>query len=269
MANTNHNKHEHSHHIVPLKHYWLTIFALLILTIVTVGASYINFGSSAYNWAVSMAIACTKASLVLMIFMGLKWDDNLNRISIACTVAALATFVWLAASDLWVRTEEKPVAIKKAAAAVSMDEVKKFEADASAARIAHGKELFLQTCATCHGAEGNGDGAAGAALNPKPRNFHAASAEWKNGTSKRSIYVTLAEGIKGSGMASYTSLSIEDRWALVHFIRSMNSNPQDSGKADAHYAEVLEKVDGVGPNAVAKESIPIDLAIDLMVGDKK
>lgn len=37
--------------------------------------------------------------------------------------------------------------------------------------IANGKNLFAQQCATCHGAGGKGDGAAAAALNPKPRNL--------------------------------------------------------------------------------------------------
>ena len=34
-----------------------------------------------------------------------------------------------------------------------------------------GKTLFDQNCAMCHGATGKGDGAASAALNPKPRNL--------------------------------------------------------------------------------------------------
>ena len=34
-----------------------------------------------------------------------------------------------------------------------------------------GKTIFDQTCATCHGAMGKGDGAAAAALNPKPRDL--------------------------------------------------------------------------------------------------
>ena len=34
-----------------------------------------------------------------------------------------------------------------------------------------GKALFGQVCATCHGAMGKGDGAAAAALTPKPRDL--------------------------------------------------------------------------------------------------
>jgi len=34
-----------------------------------------------------------------------------------------------------------------------------------------GKALFAQNCAACHGTAGKGDGAAAAALNPKPRDL--------------------------------------------------------------------------------------------------
>ena len=37
---------------------------------------------------------------------------------------------------------------------------------------AQAKDIFAQRCTPCHGAEGRGDGAASASLNPKPRNFH-------------------------------------------------------------------------------------------------
>ena len=35
--------------------------------------------------------------------------------------------------------------------------------------VTHGKQVFQTTCAMCHGAEGKGDGAAGASLNPKTK----------------------------------------------------------------------------------------------------
>lgn len=45
------------------------------------------------------------------------------------------------------------------------------EAGASAASIEAGKKLFMGVCFTCHGAAGDGNGPAGAALTPKPANF--------------------------------------------------------------------------------------------------
>ncbi|MFO0745871.1 MAG: c-type cytochrome [Myxococcota bacterium] len=43
--------------------------------------------------------------------------------------------------------------------------------------IAKADEIFATRCVKCHGAEGRGDGADGAKLNPKPRNFH--DMEWQ------------------------------------------------------------------------------------------
>jgi mono/diheme cytochrome c family protein len=37
---------------------------------------------------------------------------------------------------------------------------------------AKGKPIFDQYCVACHGTTGQGNGPAGAALNPKPRDFH-------------------------------------------------------------------------------------------------
>jgi cytochrome c oxidase cbb3-type subunit 3 len=41
--------------------------------------------------------------------------------------------------------------------------------EAHAADAEQGKKLYGQFCASCHGQSGKGDGAAAAALNPKPR----------------------------------------------------------------------------------------------------
>jgi len=46
-----------------------------------------------------------------------------------------------------------------------------------AAAVEEAKGVFTMRCATCHGAEGRGDGAAAIAMDPKPRSF--ADAEWQ------------------------------------------------------------------------------------------
>jgi mono/diheme cytochrome c family protein len=42
---------------------------------------------------------------------------------------------------------------------------------AETGNAAKGKETFAKTCGTCHGNTGKGDGPAGAALNPKPKDL--------------------------------------------------------------------------------------------------
>jgi mono/diheme cytochrome c family protein len=85
--------------------------------------------------------------------------------------------------------------------------------------VTHGKGLFAANCAMCHGVEGKGDGAAGEALNPKPRNL--VTGPWKLGGGYIGLFKVLSEGIAGSSMSSYAHLSVTDRWALVQFIDSI------------------------------------------------
>lgn len=101
--------------------------------------------------------------------------------------------------------------------------------------MARGKVLFAENCATCHGPEGQGDGVAGASLNPKPRNF-TQPVGWVNGYRIEDIYKTLREGVKGSGMVSFNYLSRKDRMALVHVVQSFgafNHGPEDPKALDA------------------------------------
>ena len=104
------------------------------------------------------------------------------------------------------------------------------------AMVAHGKEVFGNVCAVCHGTDGHGDGPAGKGLVPPPRNFH--EPKWKNGGDSVAIFKTLQVGIAGSSMASFASLPPEDRWALVQFVRSLGPNKvkDDPAKLDAFAA---------------------------------
>lgn len=261
MSNAHNTNEHHAHHITPIAVYVKTLLALLVLTVLTVAASYMDFGKA--NIFVSLGIATVKAALVMMFFMGLKYDNALNRVVILSSFLALALFLWLSASDLWTRMPETPVKVVSAAGALGMDDIKKLEAS-TPELVAKGKEIFNVNCAVCHGAEGKGDGVGGQALNPKPRNFHLPASAWKNGTSGKSIYVTLSYGIPGSGMAAYKSLPPGDRWALVHYVQTWTPEIQAAGPADARYAQAL-KEDGVGEGGGAaggaKQSIPIDFAI--------
>lgn len=88
--------------------------------------------------------------------------------------------------------------------------------------IAYGAKVYQTNCAMCHGAEGKGDGAAGAALNPKPRNL--VEGKWTQGAGAIAHYNVLLNGIKGTSMASYAHFKPADRWALVHYIDSITQN---------------------------------------------
>jgi mono/diheme cytochrome c family protein len=128
------------------------------------------------------------------------------------------------------------------------------------ALLTRGKNLFAQTCATCHGPEGKGDGPGGLGLNPKPRNFTAGTG-WKNGTRLEDIYKTLDEGIKGSSMVSYNYLTKKDRMALAHVVQSLGAF--DHGANDPKAIAALEKL-FASAGEVIPNRIPVARAVDAL-----
>lgn len=104
------------------------------------------------------------------------------------------------------------------------EEVAKLKAPPSTPEsIAKGKELFAGAgnCVSCHGADGKGDGPAGAALDPAPRNLHA-KAEFKYGTGDLGIYRTVFYGVDGTGMAPLEGVLTPDQiWNVVHYVHTL------------------------------------------------
>lgn len=105
--------------------------------------------------------------------------------------------------------------------------------------IAKGKEIYSTSCASCHGADGKGDGAAGVAMNPKPRNFHSKEG-WTNSPDLSGMWKTLQEGITKNGMAAYDVLPADQRLGLIHYIRN-NFMTDPPAITDATIKEIDDK----------------------------
>ena len=74
-------------HIAPKSMYYMVFGALILGTILTVAAAKVDMG--ALNNIVMLAIACTKATLVILFFMHVRWSSRLTW------VVAMAGFFWL------------------------------------------------------------------------------------------------------------------------------------------------------------------------------
>jgi mono/diheme cytochrome c family protein len=84
--------------------------------------------------------------------------------------------------------------------------------------VAQGKQVAQLNCVACHGPGGKGDGAAAQALTPRP-------ADWTSGTvqseSDGELFWKISNG-RGP-MPAWKHLPDSERWALVHFIRSLKA----------------------------------------------
>lgn len=82
---------------------------------------------------------------------------------------------------------------------------------------AKGKTIFSTNCAMCHGNEGKGDGAVGAALNPKPTDFTDTALMSKK--TADDLFKAVTKGVPNTGMAPYEKmLSEQDRRDVVAYI---------------------------------------------------
>jgi copper transport protein len=85
------------------------------------------------------------------------------------------------------------------------------------AQIEAGQRIYLQNCATCHGAEGKGDGPAAANLNPKPADLTVHAPLHTEGD----LYWWVTHGISGTAMPAWEStLTDLQRWQVVTFVKN-------------------------------------------------
>ena len=91
---------------------------------------------------------------------------------------------------------------------------------AKAPDLARAKVLFEANCAACHGATGRGDGPLGAKLDPPPIAF--TDRDRARSRSVLALYQVVSQGVAGTSMPSFATLSDEDRWALAFFAGTLS-----------------------------------------------
>lgn len=82
---------DHVPHVLPLSTYFKTWGALMVLTVITVGASYVNFGPG--NLVIAMLIATAKAATVSLVFMHLWYDHKFHGVIFVSSLVFLGIFI--------------------------------------------------------------------------------------------------------------------------------------------------------------------------------
>jgi len=82
---------EEKHHISSYSSHLLVLLILIALTVVTVAITSVQLG--AFNTTAAMIIASTKAAIVLLYFMHLKFDDKIFRFMVTLVLAIYAVVI--------------------------------------------------------------------------------------------------------------------------------------------------------------------------------
>ena len=97
-AQETHAEEHHGPHVVPL---WLLagVFGILmVLTLLTVAVTLVDFGYN-LNLFVAMAIALVKAAFVGLYFMHLRWDAPLNGFILVASLLFVTLFITFSLTD--------------------------------------------------------------------------------------------------------------------------------------------------------------------------
>ena len=84
--------------------------------------------------------------------------------------------------------------------------------------VTAGADVFKTNCEACHGPQGHGDGPAGAALDPKPRNLP----ELAKTVSEDYFFWRISTGKDGTPMVAWQGvLTDEQIWQVIVYIRTL------------------------------------------------
>jgi len=93
---TEHGPEAHPH-VVPVRIYLLVLSALMVGTAITVWVAFIDLGP--INTVIALAIALTKATLVVLYFMHVRYSSPLTWLAVAGGVAWLVILIVFTLAD--------------------------------------------------------------------------------------------------------------------------------------------------------------------------
>jgi cytochrome c oxidase subunit 4 len=95
-ANVTNPEHAEHHIVTPLGYIYV-FGALLVGTAITVGAAYVDLG--VFNPILALAIACTKATIVILFFMHVYYQSRLIKMTVGAGFFTFLVLIIMTLSD--------------------------------------------------------------------------------------------------------------------------------------------------------------------------
>ncbi len=89
-----------------------------------------------------------------------------------------------------------------------------------------GREIFERVCAQCHGIKGDGTGESAQFMITKPRDYTRGIFKFRttpegSPPSDHDLFRTITTGFSQYGMPSFRHFSVQERWALVYYVKQL------------------------------------------------
>lgn len=94
-------------HIIPPRTYFLVHLALLGLLVLTIGVAFVDLGF--FNLILAISIAFSKAVLVVLYFMHVRYSDQVTKMYVGAGLLWLLILFGLTLSDYLTRTWAPPI----------------------------------------------------------------------------------------------------------------------------------------------------------------
>jgi len=102
--------------------------------------------------------------------------------------------------------------------------------------LVEGRQLYEQSCASCHGMAGVGNGPASKGMNPKPPAI--GERVTMHDVSPATMFRILSVGVAGTPMAGFANaLPAEQRWNIVSYLMSLRSAPAQLAEGEGLYTQ--------------------------------
>jgi high-affinity iron transporter len=166
-----------------------------------------------------------------------------ERLSGGNAVAARALLDSVAAA---VATKRPPASLDSLQArfAAILGNEAKLELPTQPLDLAQGKATYTQSCASCHGVSGLGDGPVGARLTPHPPAI--GTTVQMNGVTPALMYRVMSVGISGTPMAGFGSvLTSAQRWNVVAYINSLRATHAQQLEGEGLFTQRCASCHGV------------------------
>jgi caa(3)-type oxidase subunit IV len=192
---------DHSgHHDVNYKKIYFTLLFLLVVSVVGP-----EFGILWVTLVTAFGVAVVKAYLVIENFMHLRWEKKLMKWMLTSSLIVMVLMFFGISPDVmrhegrnWVN-EAAVASVERGIAGYDEEAPVAEPTDLAATEpgVFNAQSQYNIACATCHGQQGMGDGAAAAALNPPPADF--TTPEFWAERDRDRIYTVIREGAAAVG----------------------------------------------------------------------